>query len=180
MNADDCVVDVLISEEKLRERVCELGEKISRDYACKPLLLIGILKGSAVFLADLLRCIDLTVDYDFVALSSYGGGKDSSGVIRIMKDTDAEVAGRDVLIVEDIVDTGYTLRMSYLRENLLARNAASVKLCALLDKPGRRCVDIIVDYCGFQIHDEFVVGYGLDYDGCYRNLPYVGALKQKN
>ncbi|MCX6344442.1 MAG: hypoxanthine phosphoribosyltransferase [Armatimonadetes bacterium] len=177
MNADNCVIDILISEERLRERVRELGEEISRDYAPKPLLLIGILKGSAVFLADLLRCIDLTVDYDFVAVSSYGGEKSSSGVVRILKDTDAEVAGRDILIVEDIVDTGWTLRMSYLVENLLARNAASVKLCALLDKPGRRRVDIMVDYCGFQIDDEFVVGYGLDYEGRYRNLPYVGALK---
>lgn len=170
-------IDVLITEDSLQARIKELGEQISHDYAGKPLLLLGILKGSAVFLADLMRCIDLDVDYDFVAVSSYGGKTKSSGAVRILKDTDAKVDGRDVLIVEDIVDTGWTLRMSYLVENLLAKKAASVKICTLLDKPSRRKVDVKIDYCAFPIEDEFVVGYGLDYDGRFRNLRYVGVLR---
>ncbi|MCE5199191.1 MAG: hypoxanthine phosphoribosyltransferase [Armatimonadota bacterium] len=169
-------MQVLISEEELRTRVNELGKQISADYAGKPLLLVGILKGAAVFLADLLRSIDLIVDYDFVAFSSYGADKKSSGVVRVLKDLDVSVEGRDILIVEDIVDTGWTLRMSYLRENLLARHASSVKICALLDKPSRRMVDVGVDYCGFVIEDRFVVGYGLDHEGRYRNLPFVGIV----
>lgn len=170
-------IKVLISLEELEKRVRELGEDISRDYAGRNLLLVGILKGSAIFLADLIRQIDLKVDYDFVAISSYEGSTGSSGVVRMLKDTDAVVDGRDVLIVEDIVDTGWTLRMSYLVENLLARKASSVKICALLDKPARRRVDVKIDYCGFQIADEFVIGYGLDYNGIYRNLPFVGVLE---
>jgi hypoxanthine phosphoribosyltransferase len=168
---------VLLSEDQIRARVKELGEQISRDYAGQPLLLVGILKGAVVFLSDLIRHIDCPLDYDFVAISSYGTETRSSGVVRLLKDLDAGVEGRHVIIVEDIVDTGWTLRLSYLRENILARKAASVKVCALLDKPSRREVDVGVDYCGFVIEDHFVVGYGLDYNGKYRNLPYVAIME---
>lgn len=170
-------IEVLISANDIQGRVADLGRQITQDYEGKPLLLLGILKGSAIFLADLIRHIDLNVDYDFVAISSYASDKQSSGVIRVLKDVSCSVDGRDILIVEDIVDTGWTLRMSYLVENLMARGASSVKICALLDKPSRRKVDVDVDYCGFSIEDYFVVGYGLDFDGQYRNLPYVGIVK---
>ncbi len=170
-------IEVLISANDIQGRVADLGRQITQDYEGKPLLLLGILKGSAIFLADLIRHIDLNVDYDFVAISSYASDKQSSGVIRVLKDVSCSVDGRDILIVEDIVDTGWTLRMSYLVENLKARGASSVKICTLLDKPSRRKVDVDVDYCGFSIEDYFVVGYGLDFDGQYRNLPYVGIVK---
>lgn len=170
-------IEVLLTEEQIQARVRELGEQITRDYAHKPLLVVGILKGSAVFLADLVRCIDLPLDYDFVAISSYGADTRSSGVVRLLKDLDASIEGRHVLIVEDIVDTGWTLRLSYLAENMKARKAASVKVCALLDKPSRRQVDVGIDYCGFVIDDVFVVGYGLDYNERYRNLRYLGIVK---
>jgi hypoxanthine phosphoribosyltransferase len=173
---DESAIEVLLSEDLLRERVKQLGTEISRDYAGQPLLLVGILKGSVVFLADLIRSIDIPLEYDFVAISSYGADTRSSGVVRLLKDLDASIEGRHILIVEDIVDTGWTLRLSYLAENMKARKAASVKVCALLDKPSRRQVDVGVDYCGFVIDDVFVVGYGLDYDGKYRNLPYVGVI----
>lgn len=173
----DDIESVLLTEEQLRSRIRELGEEISQDYEGKPLLLVGVLKGSAVFLADLIRSVDIPLDYDFVAISSYGAGTRSSGVVRLLKDLDASVEGRDVLIVEDIVDTGWTLRLSYLAENMKARKCASVKVCALLDKPSRRQIDVGVDYCGFVIEDHFVVGYGLDYNGRYRNLPFIGVLK---
>jgi len=171
-------VEVLISEERIRARVRELGEEISRDYEGESVLLVGILKGAAVFLADLLRSISVNVDYDFVAISSYASNTRSSGVVRLRKDTDADLAGRHVVIVEDIVDTGWTLRMSYLAENFRARNAASVRVCALLDKPSRRRVEVGIDYRGFEIDDVFVVGYGLDYAGRYRNLPFIGVLRR--
>lgn len=170
-------IEVLLSEEQLETRIKELGEEISRDYEGKALFVVGILKGSAIFLADLIRSIDLPLDYDFVAISSYGADTRSSGVVRLVKDLDASIEGRHVLIVEDIVDTGWTLRLSYLAENMKARNAASVKVCALLDKPSRRQVDVGIDYCGFVIDDLFVVGYGLDYNGRYRNLRYVGVVR---
>ncbi len=170
-------IEVLLTEDQLADRVNELGRQISRDYAGKPLLVVGILKGSAVFLADLIRAIDLPLDYDFVAISSYGADTRSSGVVRLLKDLEASIEGRDVLIVEDIVDTGWTLRLSYIAENLKARKAASVRICTLLDKPSRREVHIGIDYCGFVIDDLFVVGYGLDYNGRYRNLRYVGVVK---
>lgn len=173
----DQIERVLISEEELRLRVSELGRQITQDYEGKTLLMVAVLKGSAIFLADLLRFIELPVDYDFVAVSSYGSSTQSSGVVRLLKDVDSDIKGKDVIIVEDIVDTGWTLRLSYLMENILARGAASVKVCALLDKPSRRMVDIGIDYRGFVIEDHFVVGYGLDYHGKYRNLPYVGVLK---
>jgi len=170
-------IEVLLSEEELQARVRELGRQITQDYEGKPLLVVGILKGSAVFLADLIRSIDLPLDYDFVAISSYGADTRSSGVVRLIKDLDASVEGRHVLIVEDIVDTGWTLRLSYLAENIKARKAASVKVCTLLDKPSRRQVDVGIDYCGFVIEDVYVVGYGLDYKGRYRNMRYVGVVK---
>lgn len=173
----DQVERVLISEEELRSRVSELGKQITNDYQDRSLLLVAVLKGSAIFLADLLRAIDIPVDYDFVAVSSYGSNTQTSGVVRLLKDVDSGIKGKDVIIVEDIVDTGWTLRLSYLIENMLARGAASVKICALLDKPCRRKVDIGIDYRGFEIEDHFVIGYGLDYQGKYRNLPYVGILK---
>lgn len=176
MESDESI-EVLLSEEELQARVRELGRQITQDYEGKPLLVVGILKGSAVFLADLIRSIDLPLDYDFVAISSYGADTRSSGVVRLIKDLDASVEGRHVLIVEDIVDTGWTLRLSYLAENIKARKAASVKVCTLLDKPSRRQVDVGIDYCGFVIEDVYVVGYGLDYKGRYRNMRYVGVVK---
>lgn len=167
---------MLLSEERIRQRVKELGEQISKDYAGEFLLFVGILKGSAVFLADLIRAVDLPVDYDFVAISSYGSDTQSSGVVRLLKDLEYGVGGRHVIIVEDIVDTGWTLRMSYIVENIKSRGAASVKVCTLLDKPSRRKVEVDIHYRGFEIEDLFVIGYGLDYDGRYRNLPYIGVL----
>ncbi len=180
MPIDESAIEVLLSQEQLRKRVEELGAEISRDYAGQPLLLVGILKGSVVFLADLIRSITIPMDYDFVAISSYGADTRSSGVVRMLKDLDAGIEGRHILIVEDVVDTGWTLRLSYLAENMRARKAASVKVCALLDKPSRRKVDVGVDYCGFVVEDVFVIGYGLDHDGQYRNLPYVGVLSPKD
>lgn len=173
----DDVAEVLIPEDVLRARVAQLGSEIARDCAGEPLLLVGVLKGAVVFLADLIRAIDTPVEYDFVAISSYGADTRSSGVVRLLKDLDSGVEGRHVIVVEDIVDTGWTLRLSYLTENLRARNAADVKVCTLLDKPSRRQVDVGIDYCGFVIEDHFVVGYGLDFRGRYRNLPYIGVLK---
>lgn len=167
-------VSVLISEKKLRAKVKELGAAITRDYAGKKLLLLGVLKGAAVFMADLMRCIDVPVEIDFMAVSSYGSGTMSSGNIKILKDTDVSVEGRDVLIAEDILDTGITLYN--LRELLRQRGAKSIKICAILNKQERRKSDISADYVGFDIPDEFVVGYGLDYNQMYRNLPYVGIL----
>lgn len=177
MEGEKPFIEVLLSEEALQARIRELGRQITDDYAGQPLLVIGILKGSAVFLSDLIRAIDLPLDYDFVAISSYGADTRSSGIVRLLKDLDTSIEGRHVLIVEDIVDTGWTLRLSYLAENMKARKAASVKVCALLDKPSRRQVDVGIDYCGFVIDDVFVVGYGLDYEGRYRNLRYVGVVK---
>lgn len=177
MELEEDVAEVLLTEEDLQKRVAELGAEISRDYAGKDLILICILKGANLFLADLVRQISVPVSYDFVAVSSYGADTKSSGVVRILKDLDESVESKHVLIIEDIVDTGLTLRLSYLLENLRSRRAASVKVCTLLDKPARRRVDVPVDYCGFKVEDQFVVGYGMDYQGKYRNLPFVGRLK---
>jgi hypoxanthine phosphoribosyltransferase len=168
---------VVISEEEIATRVSELAAQISRDYAGKELMLIGILKGSFIFLADLVRELSVPVALDFVAVSSYGADTKSSGVVRILKDLDESVESKHVLVVEDIVDTGLTLRLSYLLENLRSRRAASVKVCTLLDKPARRRVTVPVDYRGFTVEDQFVVGYGMDYQGKYRGLPYIGLLK---
>jgi hypoxanthine phosphoribosyltransferase len=167
--------ETLISEQELRRRVAELGEQISRDYAGRTLLLVGVLKGAVFFLSDLMRYIDIPVEVDFMAVASYGSATDSSGVVRILKDLDAAIEGRDVLIVEDIVDSGLTLQ--YLLRNLGSRNPASLEVCALLTKPSRRKVELPSRYVGFQIPDRFVVGYGLDYGELYRNLPFVAALR---
>lgn len=171
-------IDVMISEEQIQRRVRELGEDIRRDYPdpSEPLLLVGVLKGATLFLADLIRSIERPVEFDFVAISSYGAATQTSGEVRILKDLDASVAGKHVLIVEDIIDTGLTLRFSYLIESLRARHARSVAVCVLLDKPSRRRVDVPVHYRGFEIPDRFVIGYGMDYAENYRGLRYIGIL----
>ena len=168
---------MLLTKEQIAARVKELGAQITNDYedADGDLVLVGILKGAVVFFADLIREIDLPLSMDFMAISSYGSATKSSGVVRIMKDLDKDIVGKHVLVVEDIIDSGLTL--SFLKENLLSRGAASLRICTLLDKPERRKVDLHVDYAGFQIPDEFVVGYGLDYAEVYRNLPDIGVLR---
>ena len=169
------VSEVILSEEDIKSIVSRMGAEITRDYKDKNPLLVTVLKGAVIFTADIMRAIDCPVAVDFMAVSSYGDGVKSSGVVRILKDLDAKIEGRDVLIVEDILDTGITL--SNLVPMLKMRNPNSVKICTILDKPSRRKADIQPDYEGFQVPDEFVVGYGLDYDEKYRNLPYVGVLK---
>jgi hypoxanthine phosphoribosyltransferase len=171
---DDVQIDVLLSEEQLRRRIAEVGARITRDYEGKPLKLVGVLKGSFMFLADLARAIDLPIKLDFIGTSSYQGTK-SSGVVRITSDLSRPIEGEHILLVEDIVDTGLT--MKYLLENLATRRPASVKVCALLEKPARAKVKIPIDYKGFEIPDSFVVGYGLDWDGRLRNLPYIGVVR---
>ncbi|HIY07831.1 MAG TPA: hypoxanthine phosphoribosyltransferase [Firmicutes bacterium] len=166
---------ILFDQAQLEAKVAQLGEQISRDYEGKDLLLVGVLKGSVVFMADLMRRITVPAAIDFMAVSSYGSGVKTSGVVRILKDLDRSIEGKDLLIVEDILDSGMTLH--YLRDLLRDRGCASVRIVTLLDKPERRKVDIHPDYVGFQIPDAFVVGYGLDYAEKYRNLPYVGILK---
>ncbi|MDD6320631.1 MAG: hypoxanthine phosphoribosyltransferase [Oscillospiraceae bacterium] len=174
MNQD--IDHVLVSEEQLKAKVTELGAQISRDYEGKQLLLVSILKGSVVFMADLMRAITIPCSIDFMVVSSYGGANTTStGLVKIVKDLDQDLTGKDVLIVEDILDTGITL--SHLVPMLKMRNPCSVRLCTILSKPSRRKVEIEPDYVGFEVPDEFVVGYGLDYNEKYRNLPYVGVLK---
>ena len=173
---DEKIARVLISQEALAAKVGEIGAKISEDYAGKRPLLVSVLKGSIVFMADLMRAVSIPCNIDFMVVSSYGGSNTtSSGLVKIIKDLDGDLSGKDVLIVEDILDTGVTL--SNLVPMLKMRNPNSVKICTILDKPSRRKADIQPDYEGFQVPDEFVVGYGLDYDEKYRNLPYVGVLK---
>ncbi len=167
----------LISREQIAEKVAQLGQQISGDYRGKDLVVVGILKGAVVFLADLVREISIPLHIDFMAVSSYGSSTESSGVVRILNDLDMSIEGMDVLIVEDIVDTGLTLK--YLVENLKNRKAASVRVCTLLEKPARRKVKIDIDYNGFVIPDEFAVGYGLDYNNKYRNLPGIYVLKKE-
>ncbi|MBQ9557579.1 MAG: hypoxanthine phosphoribosyltransferase [Clostridia bacterium] len=167
-------IKVLITEEEIKRRVCELGAEITKDYAGKSILLIGVLKGAAVFMSDLMRCIDLPVEIDFMVVSSYGSGTKTSGNIKILKDTDVSVEGRDVIIAEDILDTGITL--NNLKDLLLKRGAKSLKICTIFNKPARRKSPIEAEYVGFDVPDEFVIGYGLDYDQKYRNLPYLGVL----
>ena len=167
--------EVLVSADELQRRVGELGEQISRDYAGRSLLLVGVLKGAVFFLSDLMRFIDIPVELDFMAVASYGSATDSSGVVRILKDLDTAIEGRDVVIVEDIVDSGLTLQ--YLMRNLGSRNPRTLEVCALLTKPERRKVDLPTRYVGFEIPDRFVVGYGLDYEEHHRNLPFVAALE---
>ncbi len=169
------IASVLISEEQIAEKVQELGRRISEDYRDKNLLLVSVLKGSVVFMADLMRAVTIPARVDFMSVSSYGSGVKTSGVVKIIKDLDIPLEGYDILIVEDILDSGKTL--SYLREILYQRNPKSIRIATLLDKPERRQVDLTADYSCFSVPDEFVVGYGLDYDEKYRNLPYVGVLK---
>ncbi len=167
---------VLIAKEQIQARVRELGTQISADYRDESnLLLVGVLKGCTMFMMDLVREIDVPVTFDFIAVASYGQSTESSGAVRMLKDLDADLAGRNVLIVEDIIDSGLTL--AYLRGQLLGRGPASLRICTLLNKPERRATDVPVDYLGFDIPNEFVVGYGLDYAERYRNLPYIGVLK---
>lgn len=169
------VKEILFSEEQLKQRVKELAEEINRDYAGQELMLISVLRGSFVFMADLVRELNIPCTVDFMAVSSYGKGTVSSGQVQITKDLSEDITGKNVLVVEDILDSGNTL--SYLLELLKARKPASVRLCTLLDKPERRVKPVQLDYAGFTIPDAFVVGYGLDYDEYYRNLPYIGILK---
>jgi hypoxanthine phosphoribosyltransferase len=168
------VTDVLIESDELQRRIAQLGEEISNDYAGRDLLLVGVLKGAVFFMADLMRHLTIPCEIDFMAISSYGEGTDSSGVVRILKDLDINIEGRDVLVVEDIIDSGLTL--SYLMRNLEARDPASLEVCALLTKPDRREIEVPVRYVGFEIPNRFVIGYGLDFAERYRNLPYVGVL----
>ena len=174
MNRD--IDHILVSEQQLRDKVAELGAAISRDYAGRDLLLVSILKGAVVFMADLMRAVTIPCGIDFMVVSSYGGANTTTtGLVKIIKDLDQDLTGKDVLIVEDILDTGVTL--SHLVPMLQMRNPNSVKICAILSKPSRRQADIEPDYKGFDVPDEFVVGYGLDYDQKYRNLPYIGAVE---
>lgn len=166
---------ILIDEKTIAEKVNELGQKISKDYKDKNLILISVLKGSVVFMADLMRAIKIPCEIDFLSVSSYGKGAKSSGVVKIIKDLDIELKDLDVIIVEDILDSGLTL--SYIIELLKTRGVKSVKICTLLNKPERRVSDVCADYCGFDIPDEFVVGYGLDFNEGFRNLPYIGVVK---
>ena len=174
---EQAIDHILIDEPTLKAKIADLGAHIAADYAGLPgrLLLVGVLKGALPFIVDLSRAIALPVELDFMAISSYGAATQSSGVVRILKDLDLPLGGRHVLVVEDIIDSGLTL--TYILENLRNRNPASIRICALLNKPSRRKVDVPVDYAGFDIPDEFVVGYGLDYNQIYRNLPFVGVLK---
>jgi hypoxanthine phosphoribosyltransferase len=176
MDADHAIGEILVPAEDLERRVEELAAEISRDYARRDLVLVGVLKGAMFFLADLMRALEIPVEVDFMAVASYGSATKSSGVVRILKDLDAAIEGRDVLIVEDIVDSGLTLQ--YLLRNLGARNPRSLEVCALLIKPERRKVELRTRYVGFEIPNRFAIGYGLDHLERYRNLPFVAALKQ--
>ena len=166
---------VLVASEDIQAKVRELGERITWDYRDEKLLLVGILRGAVVFLSDLMRHLELPCEIDFMDISSYGTGTQTSGVVRILKDLEEDITGRHVLVIEDIIDTGLTL--SYLRRMLLQRGPASLEICALLSKPSRRQVDLSVKYLGFEVPDEFVVGYGIDFAGAYRNLPDIHALE---
>ena len=174
MELERDVSEILIEEETLQRRIAELGDEISGDYADRDLLLIGVLKGAVFFMADLMRRLTVPCEIDFMAISSYGGQTDSSGVVRILKDLDMNIKGRNVLVVEDIIDSGLTL--SYLMRNLRSREPASLEICALMTKPERREIEVPVRYVGFEIPNRFVIGYGLDFEERYRNLPYVGVL----
>jgi hypoxanthine phosphoribosyltransferase len=171
---DHGVGETLLDEATLQARVAELGAEISADYDGRDLLLVGVLKGAVFFMSDLMRQLTVPCEIDFMAISSYGAATDSSGVVRILKDLDVNIAGRDVLVVEDIIDSGLTL--SYLMRNLKARRPGSLEICALLTKPERREIDVPVRYVGFEIPNKFVIGYGLDFAERYRNLPYIGVL----
>lgn len=168
---------VLLTEEQILDRVKELGKDVSKDYQGKNLLVVGILKGSVIFASELIKNVTIPCEIDFMAVSSYGSSTETSGVVRILKDLDHGIEGKDIIIVEDIIDSGVTL--DYLLKYLKARKASSIEIVTLLTKPSRRKVDIDVKYCGFEVPDEFLVGYGLDYAEKYRNLPYVGILKEE-
>ena len=174
---EDCIKKVLIDEETLQLKIKELGAQITKDYEGKDLLVVCILKGAVLFVSDLIKRIDLPLEIDFMAVSSYGNATKSSGVVRILKDLDEEINGKHILIVEDIIDSGLTL--SYLIDNLKSRNPASVAVCTLLDKPDNRKTPIDISYTGFIVPDEFVVGYGLDYAEKYRNIPFIFVLKEE-
>ena len=170
------IEEILFTEEEIRQKVQDLGKQISQDYDKNDeIVAVGVLKGASIFMADLIRQIDMPVYIDFMAVSSYGYSTESSGIVRILKDLDLEIEGKHVLIVEDIIDTGLTLK--YLTDNLRSRNVKSLKICTLLDKPERRKCDLDIDYTGFKIPDKFVVGYGIDYAEKYRNLPYIAVVK---
>jgi len=175
---DPAIGKILVQRDDLAHRVRELGEQVTADYQGRELFMVGVLKGAVFFLSDLMRHVDVPCQVDFMAVSSYGSMTESSGVVRILKDLDAPIAGRDVLIVEDIVDSGLTLH--YLLRNLKARQPASLEVCALLTKPERRKVELPIRYVGFEIPDRFAIGYGLDYAERYRNLPYVAALAEED
>ena len=175
MRAD--IERILISEAEIHTKVAEMGARISRDYIGKNLVLLSILKGSVVFMADIMRAITIPAQIDFMAVSSYGKEAKTSGVVKIIKDIDIELDGKDILIIEDILDSGMTL--GYLRSLLEGRHPRSIRIATLLDKPERRKVDIVPDYVGFKVPDEFLVGYGLDYAELYRNVPYIGVLKRE-
>lgn len=176
MQDDGAIGEILVPAEDLERRVRELAAEVSRDYAGRDLVLVGVLKGAVFFLSDLMRNLDIPCEVDFMAVASYGSATRSSGVVRILKDLDAVIEGRDVLIVEDIVDSGLTLQ--YLLRNLAGRNPRSLEVCALLVKPERRQVDLQARYVGFEIPNRFAIGYGLDYNERYRNLPFVAALNE--
>lgn len=168
---------ILFSREQIREKVAEIGAEIRRDYGGRPVLMVGILNGCFPFVADLVRAVRAHVEVDFMSVSSYGGGTQSSGIVRVLKDLNQSIEGRDVLLVEDIIDTGLTAR--YLLDNLRTRHPASLEICTLLDKREARAEEVPIRYVGFECPTEFVVGYGLDYDGLYRNLPFIGVLKEE-
>lgn len=174
-NMQDDILKVLLSEEEIAEKVQEIGAQITKDYQDKNLLMVSVLKGSVVFMADLMRAVNCHARIDFMSVSSYGNGTKTSGVVKIVKDLDLNLEGYDLLLVEDILDSGKTLY--YLREILKERNPASIRIATLLNKPARREADIVPDYSCFEVPDEFVVGYGLDFAEKYRNLPYIGVLK---
>lgn len=173
----DNSIKVLFTEEEIKNRVKELGQEITRAYVGKKPHLVCILRGAVIFLSDLIRHIDLPITIDFMAVSSYGKGTKSSGIVKIIKDLDESIENKDVLIVEDIIDTGLTLE--HLTKIFWARNPKDVKICVLLDKEARRIIDINLDFVGFKVPDEFIIGYGLDFNGFYRNLPYLGILKNE-
>lgn len=169
--------DVMISKEEIHKRITELGAEISKDYKDQSIMAICVLKGAVLFMSDLIREINVDTRIDFMAVSSYGASTHSTGVVRILKDLDSNIEGENVLVIEDIIDTGLTLK--YLKEYLLARNPKSLKICTLLDKPERRAVEIEAEYIGFTIENKFIVGYGLDYNQLYRNLPYISYLEEE-
>ncbi len=171
------IESILIDEDKLAKRIKEIGQEISEDFAGEEIMLVGILKGASVFMSDLIRQISLPVYIDYMVVSSYGNSAETSGVVRIIKDLEDNIDEKNIIIVEDIIDTGLTL--SYLKQNLLSRNPKTLKICTLLDKPARREKEINIDYKGFEVPDEFIIGYGIDYAEKYRNLPFVGLLKRE-